>query len=70
MDISAIIYSEEYKTIFEKKINLKYKEYCSRINEVGGKILVGYTEDGTKIMRAILFCPEEGLSREVNERLG
>jgi len=51
--------SEEDKIAYEKRINLKYKDYCSRINESGGKIIVGYTKDGKKTMDHVLDCPQD-----------
>ena len=61
--------SHEDKIAFEKRTNLKYKDYCSRINESGGKIIVGYTKDGKKTMHHVLECPED-LFREIQNDLG
>lgn len=61
--------SNEEKQAFEDLINLKYKGFCQRINDVGGKILVGYSIDGTSILRAVLSC-EADLHREIHDALG
>jgi len=60
--------SDKEKANFEEITNLKYKDYCTRINEAGGRIIVGYTKDGKKTMNHVLVCPED-LFREIHEHL-
>jgi hypothetical protein len=61
--------SNEVKSYFEQSINEKYSKFCKRINDEGGRILMGYSMDGKSVTGHLVWC-SAGLSQELDESIG